>query len=153
MNYIKSMFKNLTNTDIILGIIVIIYIFGDFQTPHVLAPYLTNLIAYAIMIVILCITISKSSLLLTIILAISFVVLVSRSHQSHPMNIMPSQNNRDTIMNNLNDNNRFNNINSRSKQELEEYMVENISTIDFRNESTPATFKPIVQLSPTVTEL
>ena len=154
MNSLNTMLKNLNNNDIILGIILIIYILGDYQTPPALAPYLTNITSYAIMITLFVIAIFNTNLIVAILLGISFVILINRSNLNHPVNIMPSQNYRDTVMSNLNENNRFNNLNLPSKQELEEYMVENISTVDFRGEDTePVSFKPTTSTTNNVFEL
>ena len=154
MNSLNTMLKNLNNNDIILGIILIIYILGDYQTPPALAPYLTNMTSYAIMITLFVIAIFNTNLIVAILLGISFVILINRSNQNHPVNIMPSQNYRDTVMNSLNENNRFNNLNLPSKQELEEYMVENISTVDFREEDNEAaSFKPTTSTTNNVFEL
>ena len=154
MNSLNSLLKNLNNNDIILGIILMIYIFGDYQIPTELAPYLTSITGYSIMLVLFAIALCNSNLLVVILLGISFILLIKRSNRNHPVNVMPSQNYRDNVMNSLNDNNRFNNINSPSKQELEELMVENISTINFRNNnSEPASFKPTTSTSINVFEL
>jgi hypothetical protein len=154
MNSLNSLLKNLNNNDIILGIILMIYIFGDYQIPTELAPYLTSITGYSIMLVLFAIALCNSNLLVVILLGISFILLIKRSNRNHPVNVMPSQNYRDNVMNSLNDNNRFNNINSPSKQELEELMVENISTINFRNNnSEPASFKPTTSTSNNVFEL
>ena len=154
MNSLNSLLKNLNNNDIILGIILMIYIFGDYQTPTEVAPYLTSITGYSIMLVLFGIALCNSNLLVVILLGISFILLIKRSNRNHPVNVMPSQNYRDNVMNSLNDDNRFNNINSPSKQELEELMVENISTVNFRNDnSEPASFKPTTSTSNNVFEL
>ena len=153
MNSVNSLLKNLNNNDIILGIILMIYIFGDYQTPTEVAPYLTNITGYSIMFVLFIIALCNSNLLVTILLGISFILLINRSNRNHPVNVMPSQNYRDNVMNNLNQDNRFNNINSPSKQELEELMVENISTVNFRKDIEPASFKPTICSSTNVFEL
>jgi hypothetical protein len=113
MNSLNTMLKNLNNNDIILGIILIIYILGDYQTPPALAPYLTNITSYAIMITLFVIAIFNTNLIVAILLGISFVILINRSNLNHPVNIMPSQNYRDTVMSSLNENNRFNNLNEK----------------------------------------
>ena len=52
-----------TISGIILGIILIIYILGDYQTPPALAPYLTNITSYAIMITLFVIAIFNTNLI------------------------------------------------------------------------------------------
>ena len=154
MNNFNNLLKDIKNHDIILGIILIIYILGGYQTPHVIAPFINNFMGYVIMIVIFVISLRNSNLLLSILLGIGFIVLVQRSGATHPINVMPSQNYRDTAMNNLNQGNTFNSssvgnatlnnvVSSGSNQELEELMVTNMATVNYRDEKLePSPFKP-----------
>ena len=155
MNNFNNLLKDIKNHDIILGIILIIYILGGYQTPHEIAPFINNFMGYVIMIVIFVISLRNSNLLLSILLGIGFIVLVQRSGATHPINVMPSQNYRDTVMNNLNQGNTFNTssvgnstitnvVSGGSKNvELEELMVTNMATVNYRDENLePSPFKP-----------
>jgi hypothetical protein len=154
MNNFNNLLKDIKNHDIILGIILIIYILGGYQTPHEIAPFINNFMGYVIMIVIFVISLRNSNLLLSILLGIGFIVLVQRSGTTHPVNVMPSQNYRDAVMNNLNQGSTFNSslvgnatlnnvVSSGSNQELEELMVTNMATVNYRDEKLePSPFKP-----------
>lgn len=145
MNSVNSVLKSIKNQDIILGIILIIYIFGGYKTPNELAPIITNFMTYIILIVILGISFYNTNIIVTLLLGISFLILVQRSISAHPKNIMPSQTYRDDVMNSLNVNNTFseNNNTQSTKEELEEYMVSNIATVNYRSENLEdITFKP-----------
>ena len=157
MNSVKNMLNNISNNDIILGIILLIYIFGGYKTPYEIAPYITNIMSYIIMVTIVGISLCNNNLIISILLGIAFLFLVNRSIDSHPKNVMPSQNYRDSVMNNLNLNNTFNsnssnnlniNINSPSKQQLEEFIVENIATVNYRSDDLDNnTYKPTMSNS------
>ena len=172
MNSVKNMFKDIKNHDIILGIILIIYIFGGYQTPNEVAPIITNFMTYIILIIILGISFCNNNIIITFLLGISFLILLQRSHAAHPKNIMPSQTYRDEVMNNLNTNNTFNtfdnttntlnfpssvisnNNSQNSKEQLEEYMVSNIATVKYRSEDLEnITFKPTLSTSKNVFEI
>ena len=154
MNNFNNLLKDIKNHDIILGIILIIYILGGYQTPHEISPFINNFMGYVIMIVIFVISLRNSNLLLSILLGISFIVLVQRSGTTHPTNVMPSQNYRDSVMNNLNQGNTFNSssvgnatvsniVSGGANQELEELMVTNMATVNYRDENLePSPFKP-----------
>jgi len=155
MNNFNNLLKDIKNHDMILGIILIIYILGGYQTPHEIAPFINNFMGYVIMIVIFVISLRNSNLLLSILLGIGFIVLVQRSGATHPINVMPSQNYRDSVMNNLNQGNTFNtssvgnstitNVVSggSTNVELEELMVTNMATVNYRDENLePSPFKP-----------
>lgn len=154
MNSVNNMLKNVKNHDIILGVIIVIYILGGYQTPHEIAPYINNLVSYVIMIILFLMAIMNTNIVVAVLLGAAFFVLVQRTHSTHPTNVMPSQSYRDTVMNNLNVNNTFNSNSQENKQELEEIMVNNISTINFKTENLEEpTFKPIVSNSQNVFEL
>ena len=156
MNNFNNLLKDIKNHDIILGIILIIYILGGYQTPHEIAPFINNFMGYVIMIVIFVISLRNSNLLLSILLGLSFIVLVQRSSITHPVNVMPSQNYRDSVMNNLNQGNTFNSssvgnatvsniVSGGANQELEELMVTNMATVNYRDENLePSPFKPTI---------
>ena len=146
MNSLSTTFKNIKNHDIILGIILIIYILGGYQTPTEMAPYITNFISYIIMVVLVSITLLNSNIIVALLLGISFIILIQRSNASHPINVMPSQTYRDNVMNNLNSDNTFNsnsssnnnsssNINNivnvnNSNGHLEEHIITNMATVN-----------------------
>lgn len=154
MNNFNNLLKDIKNHDIILGIILIIYILGGYQTPYEIAPFINNFMGYVIMIVIFVISLRNSNLLLSILLGISFIVLVQRSSITHPTNVMPSQNYRDSVMNSLNQGNTFNSssvgnatvsniVSGGANQELEELMVTNMATVNYKDENLePSPFKP-----------
>lgn len=154
MNSLNNMFKNVKNHDIILGVIIVIYILGGYQTPHELAPYINNLVSYLIIFIIIFLIAMNTNIIVAVLLGAAFFVLVQRSHTTHPTNVMPSQSYRDTVMNNLNVDNTFNSNSQDNKQELEEIIVNNISTINFKTENLEEpTFKPTVSNSQNVFEL
>lgn len=158
--------REIKNHDVILGIILLIYIFGGYQTPYEIAPYINNFIGYMIMLVIFSIGLKNANVIVAILLGLAFVVLVQRSREADPKNVMPSQNYRDSVMSALNIGNTFNsssnninsitNSNSNSNKmtdvfglsgnntQLEEMMVSKMANLDYREESpaNPATFKP-----------
>ena len=154
MNSVTNIFKNIKNHDIILGIILIIYIFGGYKTPTELTPFITNFMTYIIMIILFIISLCYSNILLSLLLGISFLLLVHRSLENHPNNIMPSQTYKDTVMSNLNQDNTFNNTTrynnmipdkllDSSKDNLEVNMVANMDTIKYRTDNLESiTFKP-----------
>lgn len=154
MNSVNFNFKNINTGDIILGIILLLYIFGGYQTPTQLAPYINNFISYTIMIILVSMTLGKSNIVVGLLLGISFIILIKRSSESHPTNVMPSQTYRDTVMNNLNSKNTFNNNNYAPSQQLEEYIVSNMSTINYQGEDLDdSSFKPTMSTKPDVFEL
>ena len=154
MNSLNNMLKNVKNHDIILGVIIVIYILGGYQTPHEIAPYINNLVSYVIMIILFLMALMNTNIVVAVLLGAAFFVLVQRTHTTHPKNVMPSQSYRDTVMNNLNVSNTFNSNAQENKQELEEIMVNNISTINFKTENLEEpTFKPTVSNSQNVFEL
>tara|TARA_B100000902_G_C27319169_1_gene923195 strand:- start:1669 stop:2139 length:471 start_codon:yes stop_codon:yes gene_type:complete len=144
MNSVNTSFKNINNHDIILGIILFLYIFGDYQTPTQLCPYITNFVSYVIMIILVTMMLLNSNIIIALLLGITFIILVHRSNISHPVNIMPSESYKETVMNNLNSNNTFNSTNqSKSNEQLEEYIITNMATINYRRENLDNdTFKP-----------
>ena len=149
---LNTLLKEIKNHDLILGIVLIIYIFGGFETPYQMAPYIDNFMGYVIMLVIFGIALRNSHLVVAILLGFGFVTLLKRSQDAHPINVMPSQNYRDTVMNTLNKGNQFNSHNQpltsmsagNPSSQLEETMVAKMSTLEYRDdESTdPVTFKP-----------
>lgn len=152
--------REIKNHDVILGIILLIYIFGGYQTPYEIAPYINNFIGYMIMLVIFSIGLKNANVIVAMLLGLAFIILVQRSREADPKNVMPSQNYRDSVMSALNIGNTFNssssNINSNSikmtdslglsgnNTQLEEMMVSKMANLDYREESpsNPATFKP-----------
>lgn len=150
--------RDIKNHDVILGIILLIYIFGGYQTPYEIAPYINNFIGYMIMLVIFSIGLKNANVIVAMLLGLAFVVLVQRSREADPKNVMPSQNYRESVMSSLNIGNTFNsNSNSNSSNnmtdalgvvgnntQLEEMMVSKMANLDYREESpsNPATFKP-----------
>lgn len=155
MNIVNTTFKNIKNHEIILGIILILYIFGEYKTPTEISPYITNFISYVVMLVLVAITFIHTNLVLALLLGISFMILVQRSNTSHPLSVMPSQSYKESVMQNLNADNTFNSDQSSSnKQELEEVMVSNIATINYRAEEIQdITFKPTLSTKNNVFEL
>jgi hypothetical protein len=149
---LNSLLKDVKNHDLILGIVLIIYIFGGFETPYQMAPYIDNFMGYVIMLVIFGISLRNSHLVVAILLGFGFVTLLKRSQDAHPVNVMPSQNYRDTVMNSLNQGNQFNSYNQpltamsagNTSSQLEETMVAKMSTLEYRDDETtdPVTFKP-----------
>jgi len=150
--------RDIKNHDVILGIILLIYIFGGYQTPYEIAPYINNFIGYMIMLVIFSIGLKNTNVIVAMLLGLAFVVLVQRSQEADPKNVMPSQNYRDSVMSSLNIGNTFNsNSNSNSSNnmtdalglagnntQLEEMMVSKMANLDYQEESpsNPVTFKP-----------
>ena len=148
--------QDIKNHDVILGIILLIYIFGGYQTPYEIAPYINNFISYMIMLVIFSIGLKNSNVIVAMLLGLAFVVLAQRSREADPKNVMPSQNYRESVMSSLNIGNTFNsNSNSSNNMtdalgvvgnntQLEEMMVSKMANLDYREESpsNPATFKP-----------
>lgn len=151
--------RDIKNHDVILGIILLIYIFGGYQTPYEIAPYINNFIGYMIMLVIFSIGLKNANVIVAMLLGLAFVVLVQRSREADPKNVMPSQNYRDTVMSALNIGNTFNSKSNNSNSsnnmtdalglgsnntQLEEMMVSKMANLDYREESpsNPATFKP-----------
>lgn len=155
MNSVNTTLKNIKNHDIILGIILLLYIFGGYQTPAQLSPYITNLVSYVIMTLVVVMTALNSNIIVALLLGISFIILVQRSNSSHPVNVMPSESYRETVMNNLNADNTFNSSNQiTSNGELEEYIISNMATINFRNEDLEdVTFRPTMSTKTNVFEL
>ena len=154
MNSVNSSFIKINNSDIILGIILLLYIFGGYQTPTQLSPYINNFISYTIMIILVSMTLGKSNIVVGLLLGISFIILIKRSNETHPSNVMPSQTYRDTVMNNLNSKNTFNSNNYVPSQQLEEYIVSNMSTINYQFEDLDNdSFKPTMSTKPGVFEL
>ena len=157
MNGLNTILREIKNHDIILGIILVIYIFGGYQTPYEIAPYINNFMGYIIMLVVFCIGIRNSNILVAMLLGLAFVVLVKRSQEADPKNVMPSQNYRDTVMDALNLGNTFNNTNTNnnsnnsnnsntggSNMQLEEMVVSNMATVAYRDDAPidPTLFKP-----------
>tara|TARA_B110000503_G_C7027210_1_gene362409 strand:+ start:51 stop:581 length:531 start_codon:yes stop_codon:yes gene_type:complete len=162
MNGLNTILREIKNHDIILGIILVIYIFGGYQTPYEIAPYINNFMGYIIMLVVFCIGIRNSNILVAMLLGVAFVVLVKRSQETDPKNVMPSQNYRDTVMDALNLGNTFNNTNTNnnntnnnsnnsnnsntggSNMQLEEMVVSNMATVAYRDDALidPTLFKP-----------
>ena len=149
---LNTLLKDVKNHDLILGIVIVIYIFGGFETPYQMAPYIDNFMGYVIMLVIFGISLRNSHLVVAILLGFGFVTLLKRSQDAHPVNVMPSQNYRDTVMNTLNQGNQFNSHNQpltsmmavNTSSQLEETMVAKMSTLEYRDDETadPVTFKP-----------
>jgi len=153
MNGLNTILREIKNHDIILGIILVIYIFGGYQTPYEIAPYINNFMGYIIMLVVFCIGIRNSNILVAMLLGVAFVVLVKRSQEADPKNVMPSQNYRDTVMdalnlgNTFNSNNNTNNTNNTiggSNMQLEEMVVSNMATVAYRDDDPidSTLFKP-----------
>tara|TARA_B100001094_G_C18156461_1_gene786750 strand:+ start:610 stop:1110 length:501 start_codon:yes stop_codon:yes gene_type:complete len=159
MDSVNNIFKNIKNHDIILGIILIIYIFGGYKTPVELTPIITNLMAYIIMIIIFILSLCQSNIIISILLGLALLILVQRSLENHPKNIMPSQSYRDTVMANLNKNNTFktttpnhniipDQLMHSSNNNLEESIIANIDTIKYTLDSPETiTFKPTLSKS------
>ena len=153
MNGLNTILREIKNHDIILGIILVIYIFGGYQTPYEIAPYINNFMGYIIMLVVFGIGLRNSNILVAMLLGVAFVVLVKRSQEADPKNVMPSQNYRDTVMdalnlgNTFNSNNNSNNTNNTiggSNMQLEEMVVSKMATVDYRDDAPidPTLFKP-----------
>ena len=135
MKLVKNFIKNVKNHEIILGILMILYILSGIETPHQISPYINNIFGYAILIVLAIIIFIGTNPILGVLVIITFSILVYRSNQTHPLNVMPGDNYRNNVLKNLNSGNesivseQIDITQMNSSKPLEEEVVQQVQVI------------------------
>jgi hypothetical protein len=138
MKLIKNFVKEVKNHEIILGILMILYLFSGVETPHVIAPYIASVFGYGVLMVLAVIILVNTNPYLGVLVAISFATLAYRSNDAHPTNVMPSDNYKNTVMKSLNIGNesvvsKNTGMSFGSSKPLEEEVVEKVEVISSNN--------------------
>tara|TARA_A100001015_G_scaffold265380_1_gene313706 strand:+ start:50 stop:553 length:504 start_codon:yes stop_codon:yes gene_type:complete len=142
MKFVKNFVKEVKNHEIILGILMILYILSGVETPHEIAPYITSIFGYGILIVLAVLIFVGTNPILGLLVIITFLVLVYRSNQTHPQNVMPSDNYKNTVMKSLNHGNEsilsnevnIDNVFGGSGKPLEQEVVEKVVVVSNKND-------------------
>ncbi len=142
MKLVKNFVKEVKNHEIVLGILMILYILSGVETPHVIAPYITSIFGYGILMVLAVLIFVGTNPLLGLLVVVTFIVLIYRSNQTHPQNVMPSDNYRNTVLKTLNQGNEsivssevdLSTVMSGSGKPLEQEVVEKVVVVSSKND-------------------
>jgi hypothetical protein len=112
-NNISTNFKNLKNitvSEIILVVLIILYLISNVPTPYELAPYVNNVYTYFSLIAIVILLFLKSNPIIALFFGIAALVFVTRSNKVDYGVMSPSTYNNSLAMLNTNTNTNINNI-------------------------------------------
>tara|TARA_Y100000591_G_C21853742_1_gene713421 strand:+ start:6952 stop:7431 length:480 start_codon:yes stop_codon:yes gene_type:complete len=144
MGLVKKVSTQIKNHEIILGVILIIYLLSGVATPYEISPYITTIYSYGVFILLTVLIFLRANIFLGVLVGISFIELVRRSRVTHPKLIMPNNNYRTNVMNNLNKGNESIVQKSQlSNATLEEETVEKISIVNYSTTNNPTDYRPI----------
>lgn len=142
MKLVKNFVKEVKNHEIILGILMILYIFSGIETPHVIAPFITSVFGYGILIVLAVLIFVGTNPILGILVVVTFIVLLHRSNETHPQNVMPSDNYKNTVLKSLNQGNEsivssevdLSTVMTGTGKPLEQEVVEKVVVVSSKND-------------------
>ena len=77
--------KNISNFQIVLCVLLILYLVSGINTPYSITPHVNNIFMYTSLILITYILYKNSCILLVILFAISAIVFIMRSRSMNPI--------------------------------------------------------------------
>ncbi len=125
-NNISTNFKNLKNitvSEIILVVLIILYLISNVPTPYELAPYVNNVYTYFSLIAIVILLFLNSNPIIALFFGIAALIFVLRSNKVDHGVMAPSTHNKSLAMINLNSNTSNSTNNNITQTTLEEELI------------------------------
>jgi len=102
VNNISTNLKNITISEIILVVFILLYLISNISTPYELAPYINNVYTYFSLIAVVILLFLNTNPIIAVFFGIAALVFVTRSNEVDHGVMAPSTHNKSLAMINLN---------------------------------------------------